>query len=209
MRHRLLVLLLAVPLLLPVPSAYGQETPRAGRVELGAFPVGGVFFTNGASASEPDFGNFALGGTVTYHVNRWIGVEGEFGNAIGVNQNMRLGNVESMEEQHSPCMYAYSGNLVVTPLHVSTAIVPYLTGGIGGITLLGTDDVAVLGITDNATYLTGNVGGGTKWYFNDRWGVRADYRLIVVDNKATAPEFFGRDSVRYGHRVYGGLLFSY
>jgi hypothetical protein len=208
MRNRVLALLLAAPFLI-ASSALAQERPGPGRLELGAFPIGGVFFTNGSSGSEPDFGNFALGATVTYRVNPWVGIEGEFGNAIGVNQNMRLGNVESPVEQHSPCMYAYSGNVVVTPLQASAVIVPYLTAGIGGITLLGTDDVARLGIVDNATYLTGNLGGGTKWYLNDRWGLRADYRLLVVDNKASAPEFFGRDSVRYGHRVYGGLLFSY
>jgi hypothetical protein len=204
----MLALLLAAPFLV-VMSAYAQERPGAGRIELGAFPVGGVFFTNASSPPEADFGNFALGGTVTYQVNRWIGVEGEVGNAIGVSQNMRLGNVEATVEQQSPCLYAYSGNVVVTPLHVSTSVVPYLAAGVGGLTLLGTDDVAALGIADNATYLTGNVGGGTKWYLNDRWGLRADYRLLVVDTKASAPEFFGRDSVRYGHRVYGGLLFSY
>ncbi len=208
MRIKVLALLLAAPFLL-VQSAHGQERPGAGRIELGAFPVGGVFFTNASPPSEADFGDFSLGATVTYHVNRWVGVEGEFGNAIGMSQNMRLGNVEAMTEQHSPSMYAYSGNVIVTPLHASTAIVPYVTAGVGGMTLLGTDDVAELGITGNTTYLTGNVGGGTKWYLNNRWGLRADYRLLVVDNKASAPEFFGRDSVRYGHRVYGGLLFSY
>jgi hypothetical protein len=208
MRIRLPALLLAVPFVL-AQTAFAQERPGPGRFELGAFPVGGIFFTNGSSGQEPDFGNFALGGTVTYRVNRWVGVEGEFGNAIGVSQNMRLGNVESPVEQHSPCMYAYSGNFVVTPLGPGASIVPYLTAGAGGITMLGTDEVAGLGITNNTTFLTGNAGGGTKWYLNDRWGVRADYRLVVVDNKAGAPAFFGRDSVRYGHRVYGGLLFSY
>jgi hypothetical protein len=208
MRIRVLAVLLAAPLLL-VQGAYGQETPRAGRIEWGAFPVGGVFFTNGSSASEPDFGNFALGGTFTYNINRSVGLEGEFGKAIGLTQNMRIGNVESPQELHSPSMYAYSGNLVISPLQASVVVVPYLTAGIGGITLRGTDDVEALGITDSATYLVGNVGGGTKWYFDDRWGVRADYRFLIVDNKPGAPEFFGRDSIRYGHRVYGALLVSH
>jgi hypothetical protein len=207
MRRTLFALCLLAPFLL-VPGAYGQEAAGPGRLEIGVFPVGGVFFTNGASASEPDFGNFALGATVTWRANRWIALEGEFGNAIGLDQNMRFANV-LMDEQHSPCLYAYSGNLVLTPLLTSIPIVPYLTAGAGGMTLLGGDDVAALGILENATYLTGNVGGGTKWYVNDRWGIRADYRFLIVDNKAGAPEFFGRDSVRYGHRVYGGLLFSY
>jgi hypothetical protein len=39
--------------------------------------------------------------------------------------------------------------------------------------------------------------------------VRGDYRLLVVNDTADAPRFFGRDRVRFGHRVYGGLLFTY
>ena len=63
-----------------------------------------------------------------------------------------------------------------------------------------------LGVTDNTTFLTGNVGGGLKWYApNGRWGLRADYRFIAVQSKDDAPEFFGRDT-RYGHRVYAGIV---
>mgnify|MGYP006198616503 CR=1 FL=1 len=65
MRRTLFALCLLAPFLL-VPGAYGQEAAGPGRFEIGVFPVGGVFFTNGASASEPDFGNFALGATVTW-----------------------------------------------------------------------------------------------------------------------------------------------
>src|SRR5882672_7602204 len=63
------------------------------------------------------------------------------------------------------------------------------------------------GIT-GGTFLTGNVGGGVKWYAsNDRWGLRGDYRFTAVRDKDDAPSFFGRDT-RYGHRAYGGLIIN-
>ncbi len=208
MRRMVISLILAAPLAL-APLAHAQETPGASHLEIGGFPIGAIFFTNSSAATEPDFGNFALGATVTYRFNRWIGVEGEAGNALGRNQQMRVANVAVEEEdRQSPTLYAYSGNVVVHPTGSSGPLVPYFTAGLGGITLIGSDDVAALQITDNVSYLTGNLGGGTKWYLNRHWGLRADYRLVIVNNKADAPEFFGRDSVRYGHRVYGGLLFS-
>ncbi len=64
------------------------------------------------------------------------------------------------------------------------------------------------GLTRNETYLTGNVGGGLKWFASRHVGVRADYRFFMVKSKDTAPSFFGRED-RWGHRVYGGLLLTY
>jgi hypothetical protein len=63
---------------------------------------------------------------------------------------------------------------------------------------------ADLGIDQTETFLTGNVGGGLKWY-SGRWGLRGDYRFIMVQSKDDAPEFFGRET-RYGHRIYGAVL---
>jgi hypothetical protein len=77
--------------------------------------------------------------------------------------------------------------------------------GAGGLTLHNTGEVAALGLGGNTTYFAANVGGGVKWYAHRHWGLRADYRLLMVDDTPAAPEFFGRD----GHRVYGGLLFNY
>jgi hypothetical protein len=78
-----------------------------------------------------------------------------------------------------------------------------VTGGIGGLTLF---DKATVGVTSTDTFLTGNVGGGVKW-FNGRWGLRGDYRFVTVKSRDDAPSFFGQET-RYGHRVYGGLLFN-
>jgi hypothetical protein len=35
-----------------------------------------------------------------------------------------------------------------------------------------------------------------------------DYRLFAIDSEDDPPAFFGREN-RYGHRVYGGLLFGF
>jgi hypothetical protein len=76
--------------------------------------------------------------------------------------------------------------------------VPYVTGGIGGLTML---QRASLGVNSAETFLTGDVGGGLKWYApNGRWGVRGDYRFIAVRSRDDAPAFFGQET-RYGHRV--------
>jgi hypothetical protein len=69
--------------------------------------------------------------------------------------------------------------------------------------------VAALGVTTGTNYLTGNVGGGLKWFAGRHWGARGEYRLLAVNDTTKAPEFFGRREVRYGHRVYGGLLLTY
>ena len=64
-------------------------------------------------------------------------------------------------------------------------VVPYVTGGIGGLTLF---DTATLGITDTRTFLTGNVGGDVKWFNRTgRWGLRGDYRFVAVRSDDRAP----------------------
>ncbi len=95
------------------------------------------------------------------------------------------------------------------PFGNTRAWVPYATGGIGGLRMLDTEEAEQLGITSPANYLTGNLGGGLKWFARTRWGARADYRLIVVNDTDNAPAFFGREEARYGHRIYGSLLFTY
>jgi hypothetical protein len=80
---------------------------------------------------------------------------------------------------------------------------PYVTGGVGGLSVF---ERTGLGINGTETFLTGNVGGGLKWYAG-RWGLRADYRFVAVRSKDDAPDFFGHET-RYGHRVYGGVILN-
>jgi hypothetical protein len=188
-------------------AAYAQENPGAGRVDVTIAPVGGMFFTN-SNTGETDFGNYAMAGAVTFNINPQLAVEGEFGSALGVHQTIAAGNT-IFNNQRSPSLWGYNANLIVHPTGSNHTLAPYVVGGIGGMTLLSSDSVKPLGITSNTSYLTGNVGGGMKWFAARRWGVRADYRLFAVRDKESAPAFFGRTSVRYGHRIYGGLLLNY
>jgi len=190
-------------------GAYAQERGAgAGRVEIGAFPGGGMFFTKTSNANEPEFGNYALGGSFTVNANRWVGFEGEGGGTVGVRQAFNFAET-AYTNQRSPSTWMYHGNVVVNPGGSDRALVPYATAGLGGLTLCPCGDAKnTLGVTTYKTYLTGNMGGGLKWFATPHVGFRGDYRLFVVRNNSTAPLFFGSET-RYGHRVQGGLVFTY
>src|SRR6185295_17734820 len=199
---RLLTVLAVVGLVsVGTSPAFAQEVaPGAGRVEVSIIPAGGVWFTENTDAQEPSFGNYDLGAAVAVNFNRYIGVEGEVSGALGIAQDLQLGSVTA--NRKSPHMVNYSGNVVVSAANHSS-VVPYVTGGVGGLSLF---ERASLGINDTETFLTGNVGGGVKWY-SGRWGLRGDYRFVGVQSKDDAPAFFGTET-RYGHRVYGAVLIN-
>ena len=198
---RFIAILLTVTAIGAATPAFAQEAAAGpGKVVITIIPAGATFFTEAEETNGPSFGNYELGGSVAVNFNRYVGLEGEVSGALGVSQTMQVGtfNVDS----RSPNLLNYSGNLVISAPNRSS-VVPYLTGGVGGLTMFSRDGLAV---GDNETYLTGNVGGGVSWYAG-RWGLRADYRFIAVQSKDDAPVFFGRDE-RYGHRVYGGVLLN-
>ena len=88
-----------------IGTAYAQEGGAgAGRVEIGAFPGGGMFFTQSANGNEPNFGNYALGGSVTLNLNRWIGIEGEGGGSVGLHQTFNVAG-NTFTETRTPSMY--------------------------------------------------------------------------------------------------------
>ena len=65
-----------------------------------------------------------------------------------------------------------------------------------------------LSINGTTTLLTGNVGGGLKWYApSGRWGLRRTSRFVSVRSDTSAPAFFGQET-RYGHRVYGAVIIN-
>jgi Outer membrane protein beta-barrel domain len=182
-------------------QAQTREQPAGpGVVEATIIPGGATFFTEGKDTQGPSFGSYDLGGSVTVNFNRYIGVEGEISGALGVSQSLDFNGVSS--DVKPPHSLSYSGNLVVSA-PTKSAVVPYVTGGIGGLNVF---ERAALGINDTETFLTGNVGGGVKWYAG-RWGLRGDYRFIAVQSKDDAPEFFGQET-RYGHRIYGGVILN-
>src|SRR5438552_9421700 len=180
-------------------QAYAQDVvPGPGAVVVTIIPGGATFFTEGKDTKGPSFGNDDLGAGVEVHFNRYVGIEGEVSGALGIAQDLQItGRTSNLK---TPNLLNYSGNLVVSAANRSS-VVPYVTGGVGGLSLF---DTATLGINKTETFLTGNVGGGLQW-FNGRWGLRGDYRFIAVRSKDDAPNFFGQET-RYGNRVYGGVL---
>ncbi len=195
------IALVAGALVLSAASALAQEVaPGPGRVEVTVIPAGGTFFTS--KGSDPDFGNYTYGGALAVNFSKFVGVEGEVGGTAGIAQDLALsGGTSNLK---TPNTLNYAGNVIVSAA-TGGSLVPFVTGGVGGLTMFQQQE---LGISSNETFLTGNIGGGLKWYApNGRWGLRGDYRFITVKSKNDAPEFFGRET-RYGHRVYVGVVIN-
>ena len=201
MKHFIAAVLTVAAVSVATPVFAQDAAPGPGKVVITIIPGGATFFTEAEDNPDgPSFGNYELGGSVTVNFNRYIGVEGEVSGAIGVSQSLQLGN--SSFDERSPDLLNYSGNLVVSAPN-RTSVVPYLTGGVGGLTLF---ERRALAVNDVETFLTGNVGGGVAWHAG-RWGLRGDYRFIAVQSKDDAPSFFGQEE-RYGHRIYAGVLLN-
>jgi hypothetical protein len=204
------VLASGLTLLLAAGASFAQETTAgAGRVEIAAFPGGGMIFMESGKHNEPDWANYALGGSFTFNVNRWFGFEGEVGGSIGVKQDLVIAQ-NAFTNERTPNTLSYMGNVVVNPIGNDRAFVPYGTVGFGGLTLYQGrhSEAASMGMHKNESYMTANFGGGLKWFSTRHVGLRADYRFLWVGNQDTAPVFFGRED-RFGHRVYGGILLTY
>jgi hypothetical protein len=190
----------AAALGLSTAPAFAQEFSGPGRMEVTIAPGGGTFFMEGKDTSETSFANYGLGLGFTVNVNRYLGFEGEFGGSIPITQDLHLDG--GLVNRKSPKSLNYNGNVVVSaPNHSS--VVPYVTGGVGGLSLLKDQG---LGINQVESFLTGNAGGGVKWY-RGRWGARADYRFIATRSRVDAPVVFGRQT-RFGHRVFGAVLLN-
>jgi opacity protein-like surface antigen len=191
----------AVMALAGASQVYAQDAvPGPGSVVVTVIPAGVTAFTEGKDTNEPSFANYGLGAAVEVYFNRFISVEGEVTGALGVDQDVEFATGTSSVK--TPNLVNYNGNLVVS-VPGGGSVVPYVTGGIGALSLL---DKATLDINDSKTFLAGNAGGGIKW-FHGRWGLRGDYRFLAVRSDDDAPAFFGRET-RYGHRLYAALLIN-
>ena len=182
-------------------SAFAQEAaPGPGRVEVTYTPGGAAYVA--AKDDAPSFGNYGFGTSATFNFNRFVGIEGEIGTMIATTSDLQFGDLDSNTK--APNFLSYTANLVVSPW-TGHSVVPYGTGGIGGLTMFERPEV---GVHSDETFLATNVGGGVKWYApNNRWGLRGDYRFGITRSKDDAPEFFGRDT-RYIHRFYGGVIIN-
>ena len=200
MKRLFVLALIVMGTLAGIDRAFAQEGPAgAGRAEITFIPGGAVLFTESHDVSAPSFGNYQLGGAVGVNLNRFIGLEGEIGSTVGMSQSLDFGYASSVR---TPDMLTYSGNVVVS-VPTGSSIVPYLTGGAGGLSMFSREG---LGINQTETRFAANAGGGVKWYAG-RWGLRADYRFIAIPSVDTTSAFFSTEP-RYGHRVYGAILLN-
>ena len=109
---RIVALTLALALgLAPTSFAQDPNVLGAGRWEVSAIPGGGIFFTGGDTSGAPDFGEYGLGGAFTFNVNRFIGIEGEVGAGLSVDQDLRLGNT-TLSNAKVPYSLAYNGSVI-------------------------------------------------------------------------------------------------
>jgi hypothetical protein len=190
--------LLVVSSLLAAGPVFAQETtPGPGKLEVSIIPGGFTWFQK--KDASPEFGNFDIGGAAAWNFTRVVGAEAEVAGSFGYRQDLN----EVFGREKTPNMLSYTGNVVANlPGH---RVVPYATGGIGGLTVYNRE---LLGVFDTQTHLTGNVGGGVKWFApNGRWGLRGDYRFQAIRKKDDASEFFGRET-QYGNRVYGAVIIN-
>ena len=182
-------------------AAQDTNAPRPGFVEVTYMPVG-AGFVPAKGKNAPSFGNYGFGTGVTFNVNRYLGVEGEVSTMIATGSDLQFGDINSHSK--APNMLSYTASALVTPWTFKR-FAPYGAVGLGGLTMFARP---ALGVNDDETFLAGNFGGGVKWYApNNRWGLRADYRMGVVRSKDDAPAFFGADT-RYIHRVYGAVVIN-
>ena len=129
--------------------------PGPGAVVVTIIPGGGTFFTEGKDTNGPSFGNYDLGAGVTVNINRYVGIEGEVSGALGVSQNLQIGGEHVEPQVARPAeLQRQPGDL---GCRISSSVVPYVTGGVGGLSMF---EKASLGINGTETFLTGNVGGG-------------------------------------------------
>jgi opacity protein-like surface antigen len=161
-------------------------------------PAGAAFFTS--KGNSPSFGNYGFGTAAVVNLNRVVGIEGEVGAMIATTSDLQFGDLP--DNIKAPNALSYTANVIVSA-RSGHAVVPYAAGGIGGLTMFARPGLA---LTNDETFLAGNVGGGVKWYApNNRWGIRGDYRFVATQSKDEAPEFFGHDT-RYIHRAYAGVI---
>src|SRR5262245_42560644 len=112
------------------PALAQDPGAHPGPVVVTIIPAGGTFFTEGKNASGPSFGNYNVGAGVTFNINRYVGIEGEVSGALGVSQSLDFAGVTA--DRTTPHLLTYSGNVVVSAAN-GGHLVPYVTGGIGGL----------------------------------------------------------------------------
>jgi hypothetical protein len=199
----------AIVLLAGCAVASAQDV-GAGKVEVGGWPGGGIFFTGGDDQLEVNFNNWAYGGGATFYLSPMVGVEVEASYGLGLAQGVNYKGKEVFHVQ-GPNTLQTSGNIVLFPGGSQKQLVPYVTGGVGLLTLISRNSTKQFGITEAENHMATNVGGGVKIFRGGdakNWGFRVDYRYILINKSSDAAAFFAKDESRQGQRVYIGMFYT-
>jgi hypothetical protein len=212
--------LIAVALVAGCAVASAQDEVGAGKVEVGGFPGGGIYFVSGNDNNEVNFNDFVYGGGATWYLNPAVGVEAEMLGGIGIAQDVNYHNKVVFHNQ-VPNLLGASGNVVIFPGGSRRRVAGYVTAGAGILTLLSRDQTKQFGMTESETYFSYNVGGGAKFFRGGdarNWGWRADYRLVIVPSKgdvtinpldaSAGASFFAQSKTRLGHRISFGMFYT-
>jgi opacity protein-like surface antigen len=197
-------MLCAVALLVIPTMAFGQETIGAGKVELDSALLGGgllLFPSNGAQPPHGYVFDFAAAANLT----RRIGVEGDLAWAMSRRQTLALSGAGPIE-QHSPNMLFYSANVILNPIGHVHRLVPYAELGAGALTVLAAP--STFGIAGDTTHLAVNLGAGLRWFIIPHWGVRGDYRYVVITGVPDSA-IVGVVPIRHAQRLYGALVLTF
>ena len=190
--------------LLTASAAAAQERNGAGRIEIdGALLGGGVLWLPTAT---PLPRGYVFDAAVTANVNRWIGLEGDFAWSLGRSQTVGVNFNPTIE--HTPSLLFYTGNLIYNPFGHDRPLIPYVEVGGGAVSVLSAENPPAFGLALSSTHLGGNVGGGFRWFIMPHWGVRIDYRYILIRNGDSAA-ILGAPPIDHAQRVYGAVILTF
>lgn len=154
--------------------------PTAGRFEIG--------FAAGLAMNEPFFNSSRFGGHIAYHFNEThafllsgqmysdgLGNNGKALSATDLNNGAGQTFIR-MEFAPQPASHFFA-NYQITPYYGKISVFKDFVMNLSLYGLLGVGAVDIGGETTPAF----NVGIGQKFYFNKRWGIRADLGLMAYE----------------------------
>ena len=175
--------------------------PDRARLSSPSFRAAGTFFTENKDTERPELRQLrSRRAASTVNFNRYVGVEGEVSGALGVTQDLAV--QRRHVELKTPHLLNYSGNLVVSAANHSS-VVPYVTGGVGGLSLFEKQQPRHQRHRDVPH----------RQRRRRREVVRRPLgaaRRLPLHRRAVEGRRAGvlRQETRYGHRVYGGVLIN-
>ena len=179
-----------------VAGRASAEDAQRGRAEWYGFPGGGLLFTDASDSTGP--ASFTIGTAFALRVNGRAAVEVDAVLGLGRRQTIEFGG-RTFAAQPMPDTIGLGASVIVDAVPRSRGVVPYLASGIGALLVVPRDGTGAVGFTSRSSLPTANLGGGLKWYAPWGWGLRADYRVLVVGHDDRTAAFYG-DRARVGQR---------